>query len=539
MKEASHLSDLWGDRRVSEAKHDGPERRSGIDRRSELNNVDSDQRNQAVSRHRWRSVRRERIALILGDIFSLTVSFVAAWLLTRGAAIPATDSSLFNMQGLGKVWVMQHLVLVLGVAATFWLTGQYGKRRPVWDELSHLFKVIVIAGFINAAMIYFLQIPFPREWLLTTWALSFLLLPLTRFSVKKLVIRLGGWMRPTVIIGIGRNAEETAHSLASDKMLGFQLKAFMAPPSDWYTTADEPDPVSNIKVEERGYPVYRISEQPGKLFERLGKPHIIVAMDGGYDAAKISELLNKSCGSYSTMNIVPSIRGLPLVGTEALHFFRHEVLLLQVQNNLARKMPQRIKRTFDIVVSLSSMILLSPLMAVIAWRIKRHGTSPFFRHRRVGLDGIPFYCYKFQSMVSNADEVLKELLEKDPQARKEWEQTFKLKDDPRVTRIGAFLRRTSLDELPQLWNVLKGEMSLVGPRPIVQPELDHYGHHSDYYLEAKPGITGVWQISGRSDVSYKERVALDVWYAKNWTLWYDIVILVKTVGEVLRSKGAY
>ena len=142
-------------------------------------------------------------------------------------------------------------------------------------------------------------------------------------------------------------------------------------------------------------------------------------------------------------------------------------------------------------------------------------------------------------MVPNAGKVLEELLASDPQTRAEWGRGFKLKNDPRITPIGAFLRETSLDELPQLWNVFKGEMSLVGPRPIIEEELERYGDQVDYYLEAPPGMTGLWQISGRNHMSYEDRVALDSWYVRNWSLWYDLVIVIKTIPVVLARKGAY
>jgi UDP-galactose-lipid carrier transferase len=142
-------------------------------------------------------------------------------------------------------------------------------------------------------------------------------------------------------------------------------------------------------------------------------------------------------------------------------------------------------------------------------------------------------------MVHNSKEVLEQLLATDPQARAEWDKDFKLRNDPRITPIGAFLRKTSLDEIPQLWNVLKGEMSLVGPRPVISEELARYGARVDFYLEARPGLTGLWQVSGRNDTSYEERVALDAWYVKNWNLWYDIAILCKTIRTVVSGSGAY
>ncbi|HDY8748802.1 TPA: sugar transferase, partial [Klebsiella pneumoniae] len=158
---------------------------------------------------------------------------------------------------------------------------------------------------------------------------------------------------------------------------------------------------------------------------------------------------------------------------------------------------------------------------------------------RVGKNGRKFKCLKFRSMVINSKEVLENLLINDNEAREEWEKTFKLKNDPRITKIGHFLRRTSLDELPQLFNVLKGEMSLVGPRPIITEELQRYNEEVDYYLLSKPGMTGLWQVSGRSDVDYDTRVYLDSWYVKNWSMWNDIAILFKTIAVVLNRDGAY
>jgi Undecaprenyl-phosphate galactose phosphotransferase WbaP len=213
--------------------------------------------------------------------------------------------------------------------------------------------------------------------------------------------------------------------------------------------------------------------------------------------------------------------------------------MLAARNNLTRPVPRLVKRLLDIAGSLTLLVVLAPLLAYLYWEIRRGGAAPIFGHVRVGLHGREFRCLKFRTMVPDADDVLKKLLDTDPGARAEWERDFKLKDDPRITPVGHFLRRTSLDELPQLWNVLKGEMSLVGPRPILEEELGRYGDQVDYYLEVRPGITGLWQISGRNNTGYEDRVALDSWYVRNWSLWYDLVILVKTVSVVLRREGAY
>ena len=193
----------------------------------------------------------------------------------------------------------------------------------------------------------------------------------------------------------------------------------------------------------------------------------------------------------------------------------------------------------DRVGAFCALTLLSPVFLALALIVKRDGGPAFYSQRRIGQNGRPFKCWKFRSMVTNSAEVLSNLLENSAEARAEWERDFKLKDDPRITRIGAFLRKTSLDELPQLWNVLVGEMSLVGPRPVTEPELKYYGEQVKDYYAARPGMTGLWQVSGRNDVSYAERVALDSYYVHNWSLLKDVGIMFKTVGVVLQKRGAY
>ena len=213
--------------------------------------------------------------------------------------------------------------------------------------------------------------------------------------------------------------------------------------------------------------------------------------------------------------------------------------LLRVRNNLRRWPARLTKRLFDFFTAAILIVLLSPLMLIIALALKLEGGNVFFAHRRVGKHGRNFNCYKFRSMVPNAEQLLQQLLHKNPSLQSEWLREHKLKDDPRVSKLGDFLRSTSLDELPQLFNVLKSEMSLVGPRPIVPAELQKYGLEKSYYLMVRPGMTGLWQVSGRNDVDYETRVYLDAWYVKNWSLWYDLAILFKTVKVVFWRNGAY
>lgn len=198
------------------------------------------------------------------------------------------------------------------------------------------------------------------------------------------------------------------------------------------------------------------------------------------------------------------------------------------------------KRGLDILGAAALLLLCLPVFAVLAVLVKLDGGSVFYAHERVGRGGRLFGCLKFRSMVLDADRRLAELLARDPAAQREWDSTRKLRQDPRVTRIGRFLRASSLDELPQLINVLRGEMSLVGPRPVQTSELAaFYGPAAQHYMAVRPGITGPWQVSGRSDTSYAQRVALDVQYVAHASFWLDVKILLRTPIAVLARKGAY
>lgn len=197
------------------------------------------------------------------------------------------------------------------------------------------------------------------------------------------------------------------------------------------------------------------------------------------------------------------------------------------------------KRLFDVVTASFLLVFLAPFLLLVALLMKLFDPgAAIYSQMRVGQGGTRFSCFKFRTMVENSDEILKELLQNDPVAAKEWDETHKLRNDVRITRIGKFMRETSLDELPQLINVIRGDMSLVGPRPIVEAELVHYGRRAETYRQARPGLTGLWQVSGRSNTSYRRRVCLDVYYITHWSFLQDITILYRTLGVVLMRKGS-
>ena len=198
------------------------------------------------------------------------------------------------------------------------------------------------------------------------------------------------------------------------------------------------------------------------------------------------------------------------------------------------------KRSFDILVALAALVVLSPIFVLIMALVKSSdGGRVFYGHRRIGYNGSTFRCLKFRTMAENGDVLLQRYLDENPQAREEWRETRKLQDDPRVTVVGSVLRKLSLDELPQLINILRGEMSIVGPRPVVEDELELYEASAVYYLRSRPGLTGLWQVSGRNDVSYAARVAFDTHYVRNWSLTSDLVIVARTIPAVCLSRGSY
>jgi Undecaprenyl-phosphate galactose phosphotransferase WbaP len=220
--------------------------------------------------------------------------------------------------------------------------------------------------------------------------------------------------------------------------------------------------------------------------------------------------------------------------------YNRQVLAGSPRATLRVSVDEILTDAINIVVTVVALIFLAPLMISVALAVYlQDGGKAVFAHRRIGRDGRHFYCLKFRSMAVDAEQRLAELLDRDPAARAEWEKDHKLRDDPRVTRLGAFLRKTSLDELPQLINVLRGEMSLVGPRPIVDGEVDKYGRRFRHYCAVKPGITGLWQVSGRNDTSYRTRVALDCLYAMRRNVALDAAVLARTVPAVLMRRGSY
>jgi undecaprenyl-phosphate galactose phosphotransferase len=484
-----------------------------------------------VSRGRSR-VSNPTLTLVAADLAALAVSFASGFLLSYGLRdVVLREPFVATGEDLIARTVL-FLAIALGVIAAFWREAHYSQRRTFWDELYDVLRIVALAAFADAALVFLGKWYFSRLWWLATWALAFALVPLFRVEAKRRLLRLGRWARRTAILGTGANARDALAALSSEPLMGYRVVAFVAPPGE----AQAPE--SSAALRGHAVPVLASEDEPETQLDAVGAEAVVVALEPE-DLTANRALVERLAFRGGDVMLIPPIRGLPLYGMDLAHFFRHEVLLLRVPSNLERGGARFVKRAFDVACSALLLVALAPLLAWIAWQVARTGRPVLFEHERIGREGRPFRCYKFRTMVPDADRVLANLLARDPESRAAWSRDFKLRDDPRVTPIGAWLRRTSFDELPQLWNVLRGDMSLVGPRPVVAAELARYGDAVRYYLDSRPGLTGLWQISGRNDVDYAERVALDAWYIKNWSLWYDVVILAKTVRVVLDGKGAY
>ncbi|HCD6949225.1 TPA: undecaprenyl-phosphate galactose phosphotransferase WbaP, partial [Klebsiella pneumoniae] len=418
---------------------------------------------------------------------------------------------------------------LLGGCCVAWFSirlRHYFYRKTFWFELKEILRTLIIFATIEIAVVAFTSWSFPRIQWLITWLIVLFLVPVARMCTKWMLDYYGMWSRDTWIIGSGQNAVEAYKAISSEKNLGLAIVGFLRCGTE--------NKVDNIF---KNIPV--VNDNQEWLLTKDRRTQFIVAVESTQSDVRNAWLRNLMIKGYRYVSVIPTLRGMPLDSTDMSFIFSHEVMIFRVQHNLAKLSSRIIKRTFDIIGSLGIIIILSPLLIYISNKVKKDGGPSIYGHERIGKGGKPFKCLKFRSMIVNSNEVLSRVLATDPEAKKEWDLTFKLKKDPRITKIGAILRRTSLDELPQLFNVLRGEMSLVGPRPIIRAELERYNDEVDYYLLSKPGMTGLWQVSGRSDVDYETRVYLDAWYVKNWSMWNDIAILFKTIGVVLKKDGAY
>ncbi|HET7086189.1 MAG TPA: undecaprenyl-phosphate galactose phosphotransferase WbaP [Rhizomicrobium sp.] len=479
---------------------------------------------------RGRSSHWRRLAIIFGLMVSDLTCFAVADLVLHSAATPLA-LALFHNSSLGQPNTVIDLVMIiaLGFAGARYLVGDYSRRQLFWDGARSTTTALLVCGTVYCAAAALLD-QGGLALNISVWLLLIFALPTARQGMRVVLGKLGVWHLPTAIIGTSPMAQEVAPVLGQQLALGLRVQ--------WVVPET---PEKHLSSAFAGLmPLVAPPDQLPAALMAAGCRQVILVPDDRA-ATSHNELIDQLVGADIAVAIVPSLRRLPLYGLSTNYFFGKDLLLLQVRNNLAR-LPQRIfKRSLDIIGATILTLLLSPVFALFAFMIwKEDGGPVFFRQTRVGRWGRDFTCWKFRTMVVDAEDQMARWETENPVLLARYcESNFKLQADPRVTRIGQWMRKNSLDELPQLFNVLLGDMSLVGPRPLLRRELPEYGAVISLYERVRPGITGLWQISGRSHTTFAERVSYDEWYIKNWTVWYDLVILLQTVWVLMKGQGAY
>ncbi len=489
-------------------------------------------------RDSWDSHQRDRTArhvrywlAVLGLAMADGLSFTLASLIfRRGQSVPSlliTSGAARNPHAPIDVF----LILAIAFVVVRYLAGDYGRRQLFWDGAKLTTIALLITALPDVAMLLLARGNFSVMHALASWLFLLFAVPMIRQGARVLMTRLDIWQIPTVMIGAGARAAEIHDALKHSLSLGFDVR--------WLVLENPkaglpPEMISLRAVHSDD------STRTAHLMRNAGCKQAIVAAED-VQSSHFAEVAQRLLEVNIPVAVIPALTRLPLAGITTSYFFGRDILMLQVRSNVQRLPWRIVKRGFDLIGSLALLILLSPLFLILAIAIKRCSAGPItYSHARVGRHGVLFNCIKLRTMVSNADDVMRRWSQENPELYEEFLRTYKLKDDPRITPIGRWLRRTSLDELPQLWNVLRGHMSLVGPRPVIARELEeYYGPAAQLYMRTRPGMTGLWQVSGRSDTSYERRIILDEWYILNWSFWYDIVILVQTAWIVLTGKGAF
>ncbi|MDR2529252.1 MAG: sugar transferase [Synergistaceae bacterium] len=426
------------------------------------------------------------------------------------------------------LWVEREIFFCGVFLICFCFRSLYAFRTWMfWDETREALKASTTAVLVIVTYLFALKLQFSRLLVVAGTALFVPTCLFTRYCARRLAVRLGLLRTAVLVIGAGKAGKLYAQKVARHPFMGCQIVGFLD---------DDPRKL-NYRV--TGIPVLGRLEDFEEATRGLDVDEVIVAIPtAGRDL--LARILNIVEMRVKRVSYIPDM--YMLTTFSAIMRDIDGLPMISATQGLLSPINRLLKSVMDYCGAVVALLLFSPLFLYVAWKIKKDdGGEVLFEHNRVGQDLTPFKMRKFRTMVPDAEKILEELL-KDEERKKEFELAFKFKEDPRVTKVGYFLRKTSLDELPQLFNVLKGEMSLVGPRPIVKKEVElYYGERTARQIfNVKPGLTGFWQVSGRNDVQdYQQRIDLDLYYIRNWSPWLDIVILFRTMQVLLNANGAY
>jgi exopolysaccharide biosynthesis polyprenyl glycosylphosphotransferase len=478
-------------------------------------------------RNKFRAVQ---VGLVIADALMILLAFWLAYAIrfvapTEGLFDPSAvinpDFYLRFTVILVPIWVAVFIAFRLTDPAILFSGLQ--EYSEIFKACTACFLLVILAGYLDPSLVL------ARAWLLIAYLLAVIFLMTERFAIRRFIYwlrRNGHFMTTAYIVGANSEGIAIAEQLMSQPASGVNIIGFL---DDERNIGEEVVP---------GLVVHGPTSRAEVLTERFGIERLIVATSGVHrenmvdlfrrfmNSNEVSVWLSSGLYEILTTGVrVRDVGSVPMVSVNRVRLTGFNTF---------------VKAIVDYLGAAVGLLLLSPIFLVIALIMKFTDPGPIiYRRRVVGVGGEEFDAFKFRTMVVNSKEVLEDLLERDPKARDEWNKFFKLKKDPRITRIGSFLRKTSIDELPQLLNVLRGEMSLVGPRMITMEEVEKYGKWGLNLHTVKPGITGLWQITGRSELTYEERVRLDMNYIRNYSIWLDLQILIQTIPAVLMSKGAY
>jgi Undecaprenyl-phosphate galactose phosphotransferase WbaP len=464
-----------------------------------------------VTQKRWLTC----LCLVASDCIAVSLAVVASLLVFR----------FWHQQPELLTTQLLPTLLLVSVFAALGLYPVVG-LSPVKE-----FQKILLAttlGYGTVCLISFLRVnaePALFTAFVFAWAATVLLIMVCRAILRSTFSDSSWWGTPTIIFASDDSARMILQTLKTHPALGLKVVGIFSTESPQISSLDEDG-------------IYVGPPHSAAMFaERCGIFHAIIATSDT-DGQTIDKIIKTHARTFKSLLVIPEIPQVSSVWVEPRDF--GGMLGLHVHQNLMDPRARMLKRALDIALPAFLATLLLPVLAIIFAAIRLSSRGPvFYGQTRIGRNNSTFTAWKFRSMFANADEVLLSQLEKNPKLRSEWERDHKLKNDPRITSVGRLLRKTSLDELPQLWNVFRGDMSLVGPRPIVAAEIARYSDVFEAYKSVRPGITGMWQVSGRNNTTYLERIRFDEYYVRNWSVWLDLYILVRTFKTVLFGEGAY
>lgn len=466
-------------------------------------------------------------ALLSSDILVVFASFSLAYiirseilphLLNKFRTIPLyPESHYLNQFPIAIIWII-----------VFAFEKLYTKRHPFWEEIKILLKSSTISFSLVMIMIFITkkQVQFSRTVVILAWFVSLLIFPLFRYITKILLIKTNLWKKKLIILGVQQTTLLILKSINKNRTMGYEVLGFLD---------DDPKKMGKkylgVKVLGSFSDLENVTQTYKSKDIMIATPHL--------PRKELKGLLSKCESISESMWLIPRSGDFITEGVEIE--ILGEVLTLYIKKNLTKPWNILIKDWYEKTLTLCLIILLFPLFILISIAIKLNSNGPvIFVQKRLGKGNKVFHLYKFRSMFIDGDEKLEDFLNRDKEAKQEWETYKKLKNlDPRVTKVGKIIRKFSLDELPQLINILQGKMSLVGPRPYLPEELEGKEEFKYSISRIKPGITGLWQISGRSELAFNERLSIDEYYIRNWSLWLDATILLRSLKVFFSRKGAY